>query len=77
MKLILFGLFVISIIASPTFADDWPQWRGVHRDGVWHETGIIEKFDEPEVSIRWRLQWSHGRGWPRIRDGSRRRSHAD
>ena len=25
-------------------ADDWPQWRGLNRDGVWGETGIMEAF---------------------------------
>lgn len=69
MKIILFGLFVISIVVSPTFADDWPQWRGVNRDGVWHETGIIEKFDEPQVSIRWRVPVSSGYSGPTVADG--------
>ena len=25
-------------------ADDWPQWLGPKRDGVWRETGLLEKF---------------------------------
>ena len=25
-------------------ADDWPQWLGPQRDGVWRETGILDKF---------------------------------
>jgi hypothetical protein len=27
-------------------ADDWPQWFGPQRDGIWRETGILEKFPE-------------------------------
>ena len=27
-------------------AEDWPQWRGVNRDAVWRDTGIIERFPE-------------------------------
>jgi len=23
-------------------ADDWPQWRGPNRDGVWRESGIFD-----------------------------------
>src|SRR6476660_831965 len=23
-------------------AEDWPQWRGPNRDGVWNETSIME-----------------------------------
>ena len=26
--------------------DDWPQWQGPNRDGVWHEQGIIERIPE-------------------------------
>ena len=50
MKIILSGLFIF-IGVSPLFADDWPQWRGVNRDGVWRETGVIEKFDAPELRV--------------------------
>jgi len=41
-------------------ADDWPQWLGPQRDGVWRETGIIEKFPEGGPQIRWRTPISAG-----------------
>ena len=39
--LILALLFVTTGVAG---ADDWPQWLGPKRDGVWRETGILAKF---------------------------------
>src|SRR5437773_4230204 len=31
------------IFAAPSVrADDWPQWFGPKRDGVWREDGILE-----------------------------------
>ena len=40
--LILAGHFA----ATALRADDWPQWLGPQRDGVWRESGIVEKFPE-------------------------------
>ena len=33
--------------------DDWPQWRGPQRDGVWRETDVLERLpaDGPEVLV--------------------------
>ena len=25
-------------------AEDWPQWRGVNRDGNWTDTGIVRNL---------------------------------
>jgi len=36
------GLGVFSITIAALHADDWPQWLGPKRDGVWRETGIVE-----------------------------------
>ena len=46
---LLVGVFHVNL----SMAEDWPQWRGPTRDGVWHETGIISKFKSDEIgSIR-------------------------
>ena len=47
-------------------ADDWPQWRGSRRDGVWREGGTIDKFAGPQVPIRWRAKISSGYSSPTI-----------
>ena len=34
--------------------DDWPQWAGPQRDGVWRETGIVDKFPAGGPKVEWR-----------------------
>src|SRR6516165_1176375 len=33
-------LALLPLLTTPVRADDWPQWLGPQRDGVWRETGI-------------------------------------
>lgn len=49
------------LIAIPGRADDWPQWRGPNRDGVWNESGILKSFPASGLKVRWRV--SVGPGW--------------
>lgn len=42
-------------------AEDWPQFRGPNRDGVWNETGILKTFPAGGLKIRWRVPV--GPGW--------------
>ena len=50
-------------------ASDWPQWRGANRDGVWLETGLVEKFDAAQLPIRWRAPISSGYSGPTVANG--------
>jgi outer membrane protein assembly factor BamB len=50
-------------------ADEWPQWRGPNRDGVWHETGIIDKFPQLEIKLRWKVEISSGYSGPTVAGG--------
>jgi outer membrane protein assembly factor BamB len=42
-------------------AEDWPQWRGPNRDGVWRESGVLELFPAGGLKVRWKA--SVGPGW--------------
>jgi len=50
-------------------ADDWPQWRGPERDGVWRESGIIDKFDGPTAERRWTADLCGGYSGPTVARG--------
>jgi sialidase-1 len=49
------------LLAAVGRADDWPQWRGPNRDGVWRETGILATFPADGLKARWRVKV--GPGW--------------
>ena len=42
------------ICALTVHAEDWPEWRGKGRTGVWNETGILEKFPAGGLTAAWR-----------------------
>ena len=66
----LFPVVLVSwYLQSVTTADDWPQWRGPGRDGVWHESGIVDRFDGPEIKLRWRAEISGGYSGPTVAAG--------
>jgi outer membrane protein assembly factor BamB len=50
-------------------ADDWPQWLGPQRDGIWRETGILDRFPEGGPKILWRTKIAAGYSGPAVADG--------
>jgi outer membrane protein assembly factor BamB len=50
-------------------ADDWPQWRGPNRDGVWRETGILETIPASGLEVRWRAKVGAGYSGPVFAQG--------
>src|SRR6185295_12841311 len=56
-------------VAGSIHADDWPQWRGPKRDGVWRENGIVERFADKQLKVQWRLPISSGYNGPTVANG--------
>ncbi len=48
---------------------DWPQWRGPDRNGVWQETGIVDKFPEGGLPVKWRAPIAAGYSGPAVANG--------
>jgi len=70
--LVVVGLLGLLAAHSPlpaVHADDWPQWLGPQRDGVWRETGILEKFPEKGPAVRWRTEIGIGYSGPAVAGG--------
>src|SRR5262245_21009770 len=58
-----------ALLASwPAFAhaDDWPQWLGDKRDGVWRENGILDKFPKDGPKALWRVPVGKGYSGPAV-----------
>ncbi len=50
-------------------ADDWAQWLGPKRDGVWRERGIVSRFPSNRLSVSWRAAINGGYSSPAVADG--------
>jgi outer membrane protein assembly factor BamB len=49
--------------------NEWPQWMGPRRDGVWREEGVLEKFPEGGPKVRWRTPVGAGYSGPAVAGG--------
>lgn len=70
MKRTLSALVVAVLFVSSAIAADWPQWRGVKRDGISKETGLLQEWPEGGPPLRWTAK-DIGTGYstPSIVDG--------
>jgi len=62
----ILALLLASAVAR---ADDWPQWMGPNRDGVWAETGIVEKFPAGGPKVMWKAPVGGGYSGPAVANG--------
>lgn len=63
------GILLLLAVARPALADDWPQWLGPRRDGVWRERGIVSRFPDGGLPVRWRAPVGGGFSSPAIAAG--------
>jgi len=64
MKTFLFTLITLATLN----ADDWPQWLGTERDGIWRENGIRKNLDG-KLKVSWRTPVNWGYAGPAVTDG--------
>jgi outer membrane protein assembly factor BamB len=66
-KIIFTAFFLFTVIICNS--QDWPDWRGVNRDGIWSETGITEKFDDKIQTPKWSVAIGSGYSGPTVTNG--------
>ena len=50
-------------------AEDWPEWRGKGRGGVWRESGILDTFPAEGLKLKWRTPIGGGYAGPAVSNG--------
>lgn len=60
---------VILLTSVAARADEWPQWLGPQRDGVWRESGIVETLPTKGFAYRWRTRIGGGYSGPAVANG--------
>lgn len=65
-KMLVLLIVIEGLLCVQGVADDWPQWRGPSRDGLWREKGIVRKFEERQLPIRWRVKIANGYSGPTV-----------
>ncbi len=57
------------VMWAPLTADDWPEWRGKGRLGLWTESGILDEFPDDGLEFTWRVPIRSGFAGPAVADG--------
>ena len=66
----IFGVVVLLAVSVGTlWADDWPEYRGQGRRGVWAETGILETFPADGLKVLWRTPVKGGYSGTAVSNG--------
>ena len=63
------SVLVLALSVQGVVAEDWPQWRGVDRDAVWRDTGIVERFPDDGLVVKWRTPIRGGFAGPAVAGG--------
>ena len=62
-------LVILLCLATAAAAEDWPEWRGRGRQGIWRETGILDRFPESGLKAIWRTPVHGGYTGPSVSHG--------
>jgi outer membrane protein assembly factor BamB len=68
-RLIFVAASLAWMLSGAANGDDWPQWRGSGRDGVWRENDIVQKFTSDRLTPKWRVEIGSGYCGPTVAEG--------
>lgn len=56
-------------VPGALLSDEWPEWRGAGRRGVWNEAGIVDRFPSQGLDATWRAPLGSGYAGPSVSGG--------
>jgi outer membrane protein assembly factor BamB len=62
-------LTLVLVFSCVARGDNWPQWMGPHRDNVWREDGLLERFPQGGPRVVWRTPVAGGYAGPAVANG--------
>ena len=65
----LFAAMCVAGTVVGIYAEDWPEFRGEGRLGIWRETGVLQTFPGDGLKVRWRTPIKAGYAGPAVVDG--------
>jgi outer membrane protein assembly factor BamB len=65
----LFCVFSLTLLASSTSAEDWPQYLGPTRNSISPQKGILRSWPEKGPEVLWTAPVGKGFGGPVVKDG--------
>ena len=68
-KSLVVGVLLLLALQVPATAEDWPGWMGGHRDGVYRESGIIDRIPDSGLRVKWRTPIGGGYAGPAVANG--------
>lgn len=60
---------VLSLSVQSALSDDWPQWRGANREGIWREEGIRDDLPDGQLPLDWSVEIGSGYAGPTVANG--------
>ena len=67
-RVAIVGVCALLGLGAGLEADDWPQWRGVDRHGIWTEDGIVDQLPD-QLQVTWRVPIQSGYAGPAVAAG--------
>jgi outer membrane protein assembly factor BamB len=65
----LSSLIILLFCVLNVSAQDWTDWRGYGRDGVWKESGVLQTFGGDTIPLKWSVPCGPGYSSPTVAEG--------
>ncbi len=65
----IYAFLLLGCFTQCVSAEDWAQWRGPGRDGVWQVEGVVDQLPEGQLPLTWSVDIGPGYCGPTVAEG--------